>query len=327
MLIRIFKVNNSILIVGLLLVASAFWIPSFFCEKETVFSGSPMPFYSLICSFFSTNKILSASVSIILIVTEAVLLNLIIQQFHLLKNQTYLPALVYVVLMSSIPEVLLLHPVLFANLFLILALKRSFGLLGNTNASSAAFDSAFFVSIGSLFYFPSILFLIFVWIALAAFRSFSSRDWLIAIIGIFVPYLFAGVYFFWFDESRQFWSETIFQPIINKVSNEIIFLKSFYAFLIFLSLMIVFSIPSFLSEMGRNKAVIRSGLRLFIWFGFFSVLSFFIATANALFHFCFAAIPLSIIFSNMFLNIKPVFSEIIFTLFLLLIIIYQLNYF
>lgn len=286
-----------------------------------------MPLFSLALSIFSGNKILSFIISVLLIISEAILLNFITQRFHLLKSQTYLPALVYVVLMSSIPEVLLLHPVLFSNLFLILALKRGLDLSGNANSSSSAFDSSFFISIGSLFYFPSIIFLIFVWLSLVAFRSFSFRDWLITIIGICLPYLFALTYYYWFGEAKLFWSEIIIQPLINKVSNEIDFLKSFYAFLIFLLIMTVMSIPPFLSEMGRNKAGIRSSLRLFIWFGLFALISLFLAPSNSLYHFCLAAIPLSIIFSNFLLNIKSVYSEIIFTGLIIFTVIYQLNYF
>lgn len=286
-----------------------------------------MPFYSLANSFLGVNKIVSVSVSILLIVAGGIFLNFIIQEFHLLRNQTYLPALTYVVLMSSIPEVLLLHPVLFANIFLMVALKRCLDISGNSVASPAAFDSAFIVSIASLFYFPAILFLFLVWISLVSFRSFSLRDCIIALIGVCIPYLFAGVYFYWFDESGKFWLETIIQPVTDKIFNEIHFLKSFYALIIFLFLMIVVSVPSFLSEIGRNKASIRSGLRLFIWFGAIAVFSYFLASSNSLFHFCVAAIPLSIIFSNMFLNIKPVFAEIIFTVFILFMVVYHLNYF
>ncbi len=326
MLIRIYKNNNLTLGILLPLIALAFWLPGFFSEKEFFFSGKAMPLFSLAQSLFSGNKILALSIAVLLIISEALLLNYIIQEFHLLKSQTFLPALVYIVLMSSIPEVLLLHPVLFSNLFLILAFKRGLDLSGSSNSSSSAFDSAFFISIGSLFYFPAFLFLIFVWLSLVAFRSFSFRDFLIAIIGICLPYLFAGVYYYWFDEAKLFLSEIFFHTTTGGAFKELIFLKSFYAFLIFLLIIIVMSIPPFLTEMGRNKAGIRSSLRLFIWFGMIAVVSFIIAPSYSLFHFCFAAIPLSIIFSNLFLNLKPAFSEIIFSLLILFIIIYRINY-
>lgn len=286
-----------------------------------------MPFYSFFYSFLGENKIIAASVSILLLVGEAILLNVTVSKFHLIKGQNYLPALIYVFLMCSLPEILFLHPVLFANLFLIFAIKRCFDLLGSANASSVAFDSAFFVSLGSLFYFPAIVFLLLILIALFAFRPFSLRNWLIAVLGISIPYLFAAVYFYWFDESRHFWIELILQPIINKSISAFSFLKSFYALIIFLVLLIMFSIPPLLIEMRRNKASIRSGLRLFIWFGVLSILSFVIAPGNILYHFCFAAIPLSIIFSTFFINIKSVLAESIFSFFILLIVIYQLNYF
>lgn len=327
MLIRIFKANNPVSGFFLLVIAALLWLSFLLSKTEIAFAGTAMPFYSLILSFLPANKFFSASFSILLIVVEGLLLNFIIQQFHLLKNQTYLPALVYVVLMSSLPETMFIHPVLFANLCLIPALKRCLDLSGETPASSAAFDSAFLVSVGSLFYFPAILFLVFVWISLVAFRPFSFRAWIIALIGICIPYSFTTVYFYWFGEANQFWQETIIDPLLNKVSGEVTFLKSFFAFIIFLLLAILFSIPSFLSEIRRNKASIRSGLRLFIWFGLIAVLSYFLTSSYALYHFSLAAIPLSIIFSNMFLNSKPVLSEIIFTMLLFFIFIYQINYF
>lgn len=328
MLIRIFKANNPVAGFSLLIIAALLWLPFLLSKTEVTFSGTAMPFYSLMLSLLPANKILTTIFSILLIVSEAILLNYIIQQFHLLKNQTYLPALVYVVLMSSLPAAMFFHPVLFASLFLILALKRCLDLSGNTPTTpSAAFDSAFFVSVGSLFYFPAILFLVFVWISLVSFRPFSFRAWIIAFIGICIPYSFITVYFYWFGRASQFWQETIIAPLFNKVYGEVIFLKSFYAFIIFLFLVILYSIPSFLSEIRRNKASIRTGLRLFIWFGLISLLAYFLASPDSLYHFSLAAIPLSIIFSNMFLNIKPVISEIIFTLFFFFIVIYQVNYF
>lgn len=327
MLIRIFRANNLGLGFGLLVVASALWLPAVLNGREIAFSGVPMPLYSFFLSVFSPSGILPSFFSVLLIIGEGLLLNFIVQKSHLLRSQTFLPALTYVVLMSSLPDIMLFHPVLFANLFILFSIRRIFDLLGNANSSSVAFDSAFFISVASLFYFPCVLFLIFIWISLVSLRAFSLRDWMIAGLGFLIPYLFAGVYYFWIGETAGFWSETVLQPVFNKIQNEVIFLKSLIAFLVFLSLLVMISIPSFLSEMGRNKAAIRISLRLFIVMGFFAVLSYFLSSSNSLFHFCLAAVPLSIIFSNTFLNVKPVFSEILFSLFILLIVIYQLNYF
>ena len=286
-----------------------------------------MPFYSMVQSFLSAYKIIAGIISILLIATEAVLLNFILQEFHLLKSQTSLPTLIYTVLMCSFPENLFLHPVLLGNLFLIFSLKRCLDLSTNKNAISAAFDSGFLISIASFFYFPCILFLFFVWVSQLAFRSFSFREFILAFAGVCIPYLFAGVYFYWFDELSFFWSEKILSSVSNSVTNTTHNLKSFYVLLIFLGIMFVISVPAFFREMGKNKASIRSSFRLFLWFFVLAFLSFLIALPNSFFHFSLAAIPLSILFSNLFLNSKNVFSEIIFSFLIFFIIIYQMNYF
>lgn len=327
LLIRIYKANNPLLGFALIFIAFLLWLPSFFTERSIVFQGAAMPLYSAIPSVLISNKMLSSAISILLIAAEAFLLNFIVQQFHLQRNQTWLPGLVYAILMSALPEALMLHPVIFANLFLILAVKRGFDLSANTNAASAAFDSAFLISIGSLFYFPVALFLFFTWLSIFAFRAFSLREAIIAVVGFSVPYFFAATYFYLMDESAFFWKDTILIPLISKMPVEHNMLSSFYVLLAMLALMIVLSVAPFLNEMSRNKAGIRNGLRLFIWFGLFATIGFFMAPSWSVVHFCLAAIPLSIIFSTMFFQQKPAFSETVFSLLLMVIIIYHLNYF
>ena len=322
MLIRIYKANNPALGFSLLFIAAALWLPSILSGKEFIYyCASPLS------KFFSLYGLFSKIISILLIFSGAILLNITIHQFHLLKNQSYLPGLLYVLLMSCIPETLCFHPVVLANLFLILALRRGFQMLGDVNGSSAAFDSALFVSVASLFYFPSALFVVFVWISLATFRSFSIRDWFISCTGLILPYLFTAIYYYCFGNKESFFSDYIFPGFQTDGPAEIYFLKSFYVLAAFLFIVLLISLSPLFAEMARNKASIRSGFRLFLWFTALSVISFVMAPAGNIFHFCFAAIPLSIIFSNMFLNIRQGLSEIIFSILIIIMVIYQWNYF
>lgn len=327
MLIRIFKANSLTLIITLPFIAVLLWLGMILRGTPAEMHGATMPFYGWALWLTQLNPAIAPVVSILLVVAEAVILNVLAQQFHLLRNQTFLPALLYVIMMCSFPEILFLHPVLFANLFILFALKRCLDLSSNTNSLSVAFDSAFLIGIGSLFYFPVIVFLFFVLVSLALFRSFSLREWIIAALGLLLPYLFIGVYYYWYDALDVLWKEKIVGSFSIGDNSAGITLKSYYTLAGYLILLLIISIPNYISEMGRNKASIRSSLRLFIWLLVLSAVSWLMAPPNALFHFCLAAIPVSILFANFFLNTGRAFAEIVFALLIILIITYQLNYY
>ena len=67
-----------------------------------------------------------------------------------------------------------------------------------------AFDAALMLSLGSLFYFPTILLLPLVWVALNDFRPFQWREWAMPFIGVALPYLYLATWYFWNDELGAF---------------------------------------------------------------------------------------------------------------------------
>src|SRR6185503_18765652 len=72
-------------------------------------------------------------------------------------------------------------------------------------ALALIFDAGLLVSIASLFFFPYIVFILFIIAALMILRPFNLREYLMAILGLLVPYYFIGVYFFWYGKLPEFW--------------------------------------------------------------------------------------------------------------------------
>jgi len=311
MLIGIFKSNKPVVLITLPFVAVAMWVFAFINPVPLV-AENTMPFYSLFARWLGEIGLVANFLAILLLVIQSIMLNDTVTKSQILNRNNYLPSLLYLVLMSSCPSLLTLHPVLFANFFLIIAIGRMLTIYRQENVFSQVFDTGFLIAIASLFYFPVILLFPFVWISLIILRPFLWREWVIPLM--VVPYLFVGVYFFWLDELDSFWNESIVAPIIDRTYNLVIS-ESFY-FLIGMSLIILFLSFRKLSEgLSLNTIRARKLLTVLAWFFVFSLISVLTAPSFSINYFVLIAIPLSIYTTSYFLSARSrLWPEVIFFL-------------
>jgi hypothetical protein len=123
--------------------------------------------------------------------------------------------------------------------------------------------AGFFVAVASLFYFPYIFLLLFIWISLMIFKSFSEREWLVPIFGLITPYLFLFVYLFLTDDV-----DFLFIPLKNNFSLEFSFNSLSLEYIIFynfLALLIFISSVSVIRKITSKKIKIRKYLYANLW--------------------------------------------------------------
>ena len=123
--------------------------------------------------FFST------AIALLIIVISGLILNDVINKNQIFNRNTFLPALLYLMFMSAIKEHQVLSPIVISNLFWILAFKRLFNIYSQAPCKKEVFDATVLMLFGGLFYFPSILMVALVWIALKIFRPFVWREWVL----------------------------------------------------------------------------------------------------------------------------------------------------
>ena len=102
--------------------------------------------------------------------------------------------------MSHRPALLSMYPSLIANFFIIIAMYQILTLYMEKEAYSKIFNISILLAIGSLFYFETIILLLFIWLTFNIYRIYFWREWVIPILGFLTVYLFLGVYYFWTDK-------------------------------------------------------------------------------------------------------------------------------
>lgn len=119
-----------------------------------------------------------------------VLATLAIQSFVVTKNnltkKNSYNILLFVLIIACIPEVLKDNNLIWANFFIVLALRRILSLKSNIAVKKKLFDAALWIGIASLFYFWSILFFTLIILALLLFALGQYKNWII-------PFLALGV--------------------------------------------------------------------------------------------------------------------------------------
>lgn len=178
------------------LIILGLWLPNMLHPESFELEGTS-PLFSLINENISV--LAGQIIAICFLVLTAMVLNSIINQNSMFDRNTFLPALFYLVLMSSMSKSQLLSPIVISNLFLVLAFRRLFMIYRQVPCKREIFDASLFILIGCLFYFPSIILFPIVWVALSVLRPFVWREWMIPSLAILMVMVYLSVVLFLTD--------------------------------------------------------------------------------------------------------------------------------
>lgn len=320
MIVGFLKRNPSSSVLLVPFFALCFWL-SEFLHPSLALNKNAMPLFDWLCRATQLFPVLQTTLAVLLLISEAFLINFICDKHNILAKKTNLPAVLYVVLMSCSKLFITLHPLLVANLFVLLSIERILSSYHKDEAFAHVFDSGFYIGIASLFYFPALILFPMIWVGLIVIRTFVWREWIISFVGLIMPYLFILTYYFWFDKVNFFLLDKIFYPASDakySIESEPI---SFIVLAIYLVGLIALSFLKLTQGLPVNTILSRNILVVFIWMIALSFMAFLMAPVLNLRYFSFMAIPLTIYISHYFLTIKKGWlSELLFATLLIVIV-------
>lgn len=132
-------------------------------------------------------------VGIALVYIQALQLNRVMIQNRMTQELTLFAGMVYVLLVSYFPGYNGLSSLLIANTFILIAMESLFSTHKKTGSAGRIFDSGFWLSIASLFYFGYIGLFLYGIVGLSALRTLKSREWFQYVIGYTTPLLIVGM--------------------------------------------------------------------------------------------------------------------------------------
>lgn len=219
--------------------------------------------------WITKNPLWSAMSAMLLVLVQAILVNMLADNFRLLGERNWFPGLFYGLAASAFPEFLFLSPALVAATFVPISLWRIFNAYQKPHVTAAIFDGAFWVAVASLFYPPALWLLIAAFAGYEVVRIFRMQERFVFLTGAFVPLFLAWVWNFWFDKGGEFravqWSNLFQLYGFDLVLTEKEGLK--VALMVALAVVFVGGLGSFYSRKGIQAQKFVSVLYWFLAIG------------------------------------------------------------
>lgn len=329
MLIGFIKHNRAISITILPVAMIVLWFYGFIYPISPVTSHAA-PLYRFIISWVEGYPFLTTLISFIMVFCEAILINHIIRKNEIIDTITYLPGLVYIILMSLQSEMFSLHPTIISNLFMLLAVHVLMQTYRKETAYGDTFNAGIFISLSTLFYVPSIVFIFLLWIGLIIFRPFVWREWIISVIGIVLPWIYLVFYYFWNENLDMLEYDALYYTFITpkKSFNMLSFSLPECIQAMILVLCALLSTRKLFSDLRKGTVRERSNLLLLLWLFIFAFVSVFLAPEYYIPYLSFLSIPFSVFFSSYLLFERRTWlAETVFILLIISVFVNQFSSF
>lgn len=162
----------------------------------------------VVYGYVGTHGWLPDLIALILVLLQAILLNILSARFRLSKEVTMFPGVFYILLMSTLPSFLHLSPVLMGNTFLIAAISSLFNAYKKSSVAGSIFNVGFWIGMAGLFYFSNFAFLLLAIFGLATLRNIRINEIFMIIVGVIAPLFLTGTIFYLLDDWSSFYQTT-----------------------------------------------------------------------------------------------------------------------
>lgn len=241
-------------------------------------------------------------IALVLTLLQAFFLNRIINHFNFLGKPTFLTALLFMTLVSMFIPFLVLSPTLICNFITIWMIDKLFNIYKQADVKTLMFDLGMIVALGSLIYFPFIVMLLLLWIALIIFRPFIWREWVTPILGFGTIYFLLGVVYYWIDCWPEFLE--IFKPFSNPLPKglQVDYHDYFVVFPIVIAMFLFLLVLK--DQYFRSIVHLRKSFQLLFYMLVLIIGSFYLNNQITINHFLLCAPPLAIYLAYYFAYAK-----------------------
>ena len=302
MLLKIFKTNPLLLLISGIVFCVVLWVATVLHPGQITHPYTDVtllaPFFDKIHSFPLVKEILGLA----LLLLMAGVWNRIVNKHSLLKQSTYFPFFFMVILLSCRTSLVGFYPALASSFFLMFFLDKLISSYKKERALSDVFDSGLFVGIATLFYIPSMVFLILLWIGLFTIRTINGRELLCSVIGFLIPFVFTFTYNLVFFPHY---------PWYNKIASEFVYHYAHLSFsweqmaaMIGIALTALGSMWFFINKIRENVLKTQKFWTLMMWFILISAISILICPVKDSRAFSILSIPGSFVLSVYFLRAR-----------------------
>jgi hypothetical protein len=306
----------------IMLLLLMLWIVVYQFVATDVECASPSQQALNIQNFFNLNYsyLLLNIISIFFTLLNTWLIYLLNNKFTIIRIRTFLPVFIYLLLISVWYQTHYLIYAHFANTLFLLSLFVFFNMYRNRNSTEQAFLGTLLLASGSLIIEPLILFVPIYWYNFIHYNCFSLRTFLASLFGMLAPWaIFISINILIQPDNQWF------NALIEPFQVHSVFLKLTTAELIYIGILLIFSII-FLVEMfflmKNDSRQTRAKLNIVLSFGIAAALFALFFHGQYQLFMPFVAFSYAILFAHPLALKLSIFNTILFILFIIINLLY-----
>lgn len=166
--------------------------------------------YWVLHELFGRSHLAFQIIALLLIFVQSALFNHVLLRNKVYNENTYVPALIYGLLMCTFFQFYTLSPVLVSITFVIFAVNNAFNDIEFKGAKNNLFGTGILMALASLFYLPSIVLSLAILFAYLLFTGASPKSYFLFLYGLLLPWLIIIVYYYWQDALFHFYINGIY---------------------------------------------------------------------------------------------------------------------
>ncbi len=170
--------------------------------------------YGLIHLIAGKSTLAYQTISALLVLIQAGIFNSLLIRNKAYSQNTYVPALMYVLFMHLSFDFFTLSPVLLGMTFVLLAINSLFLRMDNTTRDNLFIRMGLFLGIATLFYLPLFLYFVVIMLSLFIYTGSVVRRMFLLLYGFVLMLAIVALYYFWFD-ALALYNRAFFQSVFN----------------------------------------------------------------------------------------------------------------
>ena len=189
----------------MLITTIALWGKTFFFSNGVVESDAiNMPLYQVVLDILGENSMLRNIIAFSLLAIQSLVLVALNKRYEFINYHGYLYVLIFFFVSSGMAVMQQLTPLVFANLFFLLALALVLSSFQKTRVLPLFFNTGILLNIATLFYAGMIFYIIILWVALIIIRGLDLREIIVLFLGYLTPFVLIVGYTYVFSSLEQF---------------------------------------------------------------------------------------------------------------------------
>jgi hypothetical protein len=329
MLLRFFKGTTPGVIFFIAVSFIAVWMSVFIHPDAGIQYTRPdyqMPLYGFLISILGSGSFM---VNLLSFSITALIIFLIVSfntSIFFINERTFLPALIFVLIIGIFPECQNLNPAMPASLLFIFALKRIMDSYHKQGIAYNFFDAGILISTGSLFYANLLWFGVIIVIGIVLLRTVNIFELAVTLLGLATPYLITfGLYYVLGYDLKALMS-LIYSNLFSD-TDSYDFQRFTIVILMFEALIVLISVGFIIILQNTKKIKSRKTFSLLIWVFVISLVVYLGVPSVSVEIIWISGIPISYFLAHYFIfSKKKLVSEVFFTIMLLLGLLIQVLY-